>query len=223
MANIVVLGSNSIFRAGLVSLLGAMGFDQVEEADDVDKLRAFEAEGMPELLLVSLPEDRETVASLVSDLIALAPSSKIVFLADAFDMELLCNCFSAGASAYLLASISSEALCESLRLVCAGEKVFPSDLASLIPELSEICNSHHSLASAEPPTDLSLRETEILQALTNGESNKVIARNLDIAEATVKVHVKRILRKAHVSNRTQAALWAVSMGITQLPHQTPSS
>ena len=64
---------------------------------------------------------------------------------------------------------------------------------------------------------LSTREIEILRCLTSGQSNKAIAKRLDIAEATVKVHVMRILRKAHVTNRTQAALWGVASGVASTP------
>ncbi|HEX7858357.1 MAG TPA: response regulator transcription factor [Sphingobium sp.] len=62
-------------------------------------------------------------------------------------------------------------------------------------------------------TELSARETEILSCLANGDTNKLIARQLNIAEATVKVHVKTILRKLHLLNRTQAAIWALHHGV----------
>ena len=69
---------------------------------------------------------------------------------------------------------------------------------------------------AKPATgmeDLTPREREIIQHLAHGATNKAIARNLDIAEATVKVHIKTLLRKLHLKNRTQAALWAVQQGV----------
>ena len=110
-----------------------------------------------------------------------------------------------------------DALQESLRLVRAGEKVFPSELASYIPAMPSNFAIPEISTSALREFELSCREIEILQCLTNGQSNKAIAKNLDIAEATVKVHVKRILRKAHVANRTQAALWGVSKGVAPTP------
>jgi two-component system nitrate/nitrite response regulator NarL len=77
-------------------------------------------------------------------------------------------------------------------------------------------HSAHSAASPQAPAGdpslLSSREYAILRHLTQGASNKHIARQLEIAEATVKVHVKSLLRKIRVSNRTQAAMWAVSHG-----------
>jgi two-component system nitrate/nitrite response regulator NarL len=62
----------------------------------------------------------------------------------------------------------------------------------------------------QPPKGLSVRETVILRCLMEGDSNKLIARKFDITEATVKVHVKAILRKIRAKNRTQAAIWAAS-------------
>ena len=96
--------------------------------------------------------------------------------------------------------------------MCAGEKVFPSKLAALIPDLiSKLGNPRASKGELED-SRLSDRELDILRCLTNGQTNKVIAKNLNIAESTVKVHVKRILQKIHASNRTQAALWGAARG-----------
>lgn len=221
MEKVVVIGPGSIFRAGLVSLLGTMGFDRTEPADDIAALRPMVGEQSHDVLLLvllaNLSVSIETVAPMVGELRAIAPFAKIVFLAERLDIELLSACFSAGANAYLLVRISRDALCESLRLVCTGEKVFPSELASLFPELTAVSGDAKISFSTSECKDLSSREAQILQCLTNGQSNKLIARNLDIAEATVKVHVKRILRKVHVANRTQAALWAISKGVAQPP------
>lgn len=126
---------------------------------------------------------------------------------------MLARCFAAGASGYLLENISRDTLGKSLTLVGAGGKVFPPELAPYI--------SNFAVKSAEPangatfPNELRLsgRELEILHCLTRGQSNKAIGQTLEIAEATVKVHVKRILRKIHASNRTQAALWAAARGL----------
>ena len=109
--------------------------------------------------------------------------------------------------------MSSEALVVSLRLVDLGEKVFPTKLATMItsgqidPTAAEV--------RASSVKGLSKREGEIMRCLVHGESNKVIARQLGITEATVKVHLKAVLRKLNVSNRTQAAIWAVRNGLRE--------
>ena len=94
-----------------------------------------------------------------------------------------------------------------------GEPVFP---AALLGKFVSEGTQRPAIPGARPSVSrpLSARETGILRHLARGESNKVIARQLDITEATVKVHIKAILRKIQVRNRTQAAVWALDQGLT---------
>jgi two-component system, NarL family, nitrate/nitrite response regulator NarL len=217
MDSVTVIGSRTLFRAGLVDLLRAIGFNPIEEADDSEQLKRGATLPTPaDLLVIGLVRGVDDVTTAVGEIRSWAPAAKIVCLVPEFDLEVMRRCFAAGASGYLLESISRDALRESLRLVYAGEKVFPSELAAQFPILaSRSARADSSLA--QPDTDLSCREVEILQCLAVGLSNKAIAKNLNIAEATVKVHVKRILRKAHALNRTQAALWGIAVGVASAP------
>ncbi len=154
------------------------------------------------------------------------PQARIVVLSDSFNLDGMKSAFQSGADGYCLATTGCEALIKYLDLVMLGEVVFPSAafLAAISgnaagPELSKdasaIRMSPPQAASASDGLDspirtLSSREAEILQCLMQGAPNKVIARKLDVAEATVKVHIKAILRKIRVANRTQAAMWAVN-------------
>jgi two-component system nitrate/nitrite response regulator NarL len=115
----------------------------------------------------------------------------------------------------LLENLSRDALQKSLTLISIGEKVFPSELASIIAGLASQQQRAADTECDNP--DLSYRELEILRSLTSGDPNKVIAAQLDIAESTVKIHLKHILRKTNSFNRTQAALWAVRHGIAARP------
>jgi two-component system nitrate/nitrite response regulator NarL len=96
--------------------------------------------------------------------------------------------------------------------VASGEKVLPSQLVKHLPLRSAMSNAELNDGSELLET-LSEREIETLRCLIMGYPNKVIAYRLDISEATVKVHVKAILRKLGVQNRTQAAIWAVNNGL----------
>jgi two-component system nitrate/nitrite response regulator NarL len=197
-----------------VSLLGTIGFEPIEEADDIAHLAGdIGARPSPDVLIVCLLRALENTICTVGEMKAWLPMARIVFVVPKFDIEAMSACFAAGACGYLLETISRDALRESLNLVTAGEKVFPSELASLFPMFTSKFENPAPGNLAPPESDLSRRELEILRCLADGQSNKVIARNLSIAEATVKVHIKRILRKARVINRTQAALWAISTGI----------
>ena len=125
--------------------------------------------------------------------------------------------FRAGADGYLFEQISRDALIKSLDLVMLGVTILPAALMRLVGEDYKM-DSEDDLAvpaaqTGVPtldhmPQKLSQQETRILRCLMQGESNKTIARRFDITEATVKVHIKAILRKICVRNRTQAAVWA---------------
>jgi two-component system nitrate/nitrite response regulator NarL len=126
--------------------------------------------------------------------------------------------FRAGANAYFVEGAVCDRFIKSLELVAAGETILPpAFLASLLePErgkekrrLSRSGDTHVNGHDESTP-HLSAREKTILRCLIEGNSNKAIARECDIAEATVKVHVKTILRKIGVNNRTKAAIWAIN-------------
>jgi two-component system nitrate/nitrite response regulator NarL len=140
-------------------------------------------------------------------------NAKIVILADRFDFDAVVSCFRAGAEGYIVNAMKSQPLMTALRLVSLGEKVMPSDL------VEELEHRQFSTSSPVLPqneivnANLSPRERDVLCGLMAGYPNKSIARQLDVCEATVKVHVKAILRKLKVSNRTQAAIWASHNGI----------
>jgi two-component system, NarL family, nitrate/nitrite response regulator NarL len=139
------------------------------------------------------------------------PNTPVVMLADDFEFEEVAQAFGCGVAGYIIKEISCEPLIESLRLVALGEKVLPSQLAANLGAISvgTVAGDWRQNVSA---AGLSGREVEILWCLTLGMANKVASRRLTISEATVKVHVKAILRKLKVANRTQAAIWAVKHG-----------
>jgi two-component system nitrate/nitrite response regulator NarL len=141
------------------------------------------------------------------------PQARIVVIAESAEISHLADMFGAGADGYLLKSISPNALIESLRLVDLGEKVFPSILTDF---LGAMRTAHGGPQERLRIGDVALsqRELEIIRALAEGQSNKAIAKELTITEATVKVHLKAVLRKLGATNRTQVAIWAVQHGVT---------
>ncbi|WP_201863173.1 LuxR C-terminal-related transcriptional regulator [Microvirga soli] len=153
------------------------------------------------------------------------PQARVVVLSDSFNLDDMKSAFQSGADGYCLATTGCEALIKYLDLVMLGEVVFPSAaFLSAISDTRDQAENKEPLAITVLPAHLPLgleshdspirtlssRESEILQCLMQGAPNKVIARKLDVAEATVKVHIKAILRKIRVANRTQAAMWAVN-------------
>ena len=135
------------------------------------------------------------------------PQSRVVILSSRRDLPVIAAAFSTGADGYILKDISSDGLIGSLKLVMSGEKVFPTAILSG----STGAPANGDVMPRRSP--LSERETGIVRHLASGESNKAIAISLNIREATVKTHVKKILKKLGVANRTQAAVWAIANGL----------
>jgi two-component system nitrate/nitrite response regulator NarL len=143
------------------------------------------------------------------------PGARIVFVAHHFGVSFVRLGLAVGVDGFCLAGSDREVLIKSLELVMMGEKLVPATLVrSILNATASNIDAVQDEPKAEPlPLDpkvqkLSRREVEILTCLMRGEPNKVIAQKLDVSEATIKVHVKAILRKIGAANRTQAAMWA---------------
>lgn len=214
VSNVVLLvGRNAIVREGLSRILADNGFTV---AQSVGTLAELEVTGTTRSacadLIVIDPVAWTADITEVAATKSAFPGARVVALLDKFDMPTLVTALRSGADGLLVTEISCASLVESLRLAAKGERVLPSALAELLPGYVQDVEwqPDDSVRSA----NLSGREIEILRCLIMGCPNTLIARRLDISEAAVKVHVKAVLRKIPVRNRTQAAIWAVKRGIT---------
>jgi two-component system, NarL family, nitrate/nitrite response regulator NarL len=182
------------------------------------------------LALVDLNKDSRAVLSELSFLKVQCKYLRIVILSDRFDLEELLTALASGVDCYLLKNeITPDALLKSLDLVLLGETIVPQGFTQLLRSQvrlqrevispSNYLETHleypRAQSSAEAPRSgdtvrLSNKERVILLHLAQGASNKHIARELKISEATVKTHVKALLHKISVRNRTQAAVWATN-------------
>ena len=201
----ILIETNRLFREGLKQLLNGTRFEVGAEFNTVDlALTAAETAETPDLVISGQAVTDEADLHALREVF---PTAKIVVLADGLSVEALRAAMGGGADGFLSKSVSPEALIQSLQLVMLGEKVFPTNLAAMLLDMTA-AGPQHSVRGLSP------REQEILQALVTGASNKVIAYKLGITEATVKVHLKTLLRKIDVNNRTQAAIWAMNNGFT---------
>ncbi|MGB5950225.1 MAG: response regulator transcription factor [Parvibaculum sp.] len=215
-ANIAIVDSNHLFRAGMVRLLRDANGNTVRDARDLSALEELvKASEHFDLVLVELLALDGDPPGRVNRLRHLLPDCRVVVLSETLNSTQLCSCFAANVDGFLLKNISCETLTESLKLVLLDQKVFPSSLASLIAANGTQNGLPLAMNQRQPDSfaELSEREIEILRCLVDGDSNKRIALRLNIAEATVKVHLKSVLRKTHVMNRTQAAIWALNKGM----------
>jgi two-component system, NarL family, nitrate/nitrite response regulator NarL len=203
-----VVCANSISREGLRGVIASQGFALGQSVECVTDLAIDAAESN---LAIIAEIDADGQARAVRELATRCSETLPVVLSTAFDFDTMVACFREGAAGYLIRDMSVHAFVAALQMVCNDQKVLPSNLAD---ELSRdpIPASPRFAVQGDPHfqelTRLSQREREVLCCLMSGSSNKIIAKQLNVSEATIKVNVKGILRKLNVSNRTQAAIWA---------------
>jgi two-component system, NarL family, nitrate/nitrite response regulator NarL len=208
--NVVLVGTNNLFRQGLRRLLDPAQFSVAGEARDLTALEALLEEGVaPDLVVAELNGCHDADVNRLRGLRAVYGDVRIVVLANELSVSDMTRLLRAGADGYLVNELSAEAFSLSLLLVRQGEKALPSMLASM---LANDCSADDS-ALVKTQKNLTQREQQILQCLLNAYSNKHIARALNISEGTVKVHLKSLMKKIAAGNRTQAALWARNNGI----------
>jgi two-component system nitrate/nitrite response regulator NarL len=213
-ASVFLIDASRLFREGLRRILSGCSFAAIHESFSVGNALPLIASLQPSLVLVDSPDAGAALTTRIGQIRATAPRTRIVVLTDSIQINRLAEALSAGADGYLLKNMSADALQQSLRLVLLGEKVFPTDLANLLTN-SRIM-SGNGAGQVGHANGLSAREMQILGYLPNGAQNKQIAHDLKISDGTVKVHLKAILKKIGVQNRTQAALWALSHGIKEV-------
>jgi two-component system nitrate/nitrite response regulator NarL len=204
---IVIIDRNEIAREGLRRVLSDCGIGSVETCADAGDL----PEGSVHLVLVTSAStaDAREACRMVREA---RPQARIVVLADDCCSDLVVDALADGADGVLSRAIAIDPMIAYLHLVVLGEKVIPSSVVDDMPSRSR------ARRSAMPdPADLSVRELAVLERIAAGRANKLISRDLGIAEGTVKVHVKSILRKLGLANRTQAALWAAGRGAVPAP------
>ena len=210
---IVLIDDHTLFRSGIKALLARQeDFEVIGEASDgLSGVKLVEQQ-QPDVVLLDLDmpvmNGREALAQILSS----RPDQTVVMLTVSEDSEDLTECMRLGARGFLLKNINAEFLVDAIKKAANGDNVFsPEMTARLVQSL---------ISPAAPPknnalSSLTPRELEILGYLAAGHSNKVIARRLDLAESTIKVHVQSILRKLELSSRVQAAVYAVQHKVPQ--------
>lgn len=212
-ATVLLVCPNKLSRASLRKLFDGSPFSVIGEAPDrAHFVQPAGLDGMgrapADLVLMEISEEAGVLEALRC-LDEKDPDTPVVVLVDSVCLETLASCLGAGASGVLTKDITREALLRSLDLVLLGETVFPTDLARL---LASGLQGDIPARGSDGGYGLSDREVMVLQCLLRGEANKVIANRLRITEATIKVHLKNVLRKIKATNRTQAAIWAHAHG-----------
>ena len=225
---LLVVDDHTLFRRGLVALLSQDDrFEVAGEAGDIgEALRCLER-NQPDLILLDNHLPGVLGVDGIAALKEAAPSTRILMLTVSENEADLAAALQAGAEGYLLKTVELDSLSESIIKVLEGESVVSPEMMTklvaafrskaALPTPDEV-SAEGTVGNLEAPSPdspeesalalLSAREREVLALIAQGASNKVIARQLNIEQTTVKVHVQHILRKLQLSSRVQAAVYA---------------
>jgi two-component system, NarL family, response regulator LiaR len=207
---VLIADDHAVVRQGLRTFLELQ--DDIEVVGDVsdgEAAMSAVAEHEPDVVLMDLVMPGVGGVEAIQRLRELRPETRVLVLTSFLDDEKLFPAVRAGAAGYLLKDVQPAELVRAIRTVADGEALLhPAVAARLMEEFSE---------GERPPADeaLTAREREVLELIARGLPNKLIARDLGIAEKTVKTHVSSILSKLGLTDRTQAALYAVRSGLIE--------
>ncbi len=204
---VLIVDDHPVVREGLRSFLQLQEDMEVvgEAADGVEALEKV-GELVPDVVLIDLVMPRMDGITTIRQIGAISPSSRILVLTSFSEDEKVFPAIKAGAHGYLMKDIKPTELAKSIRSVYRGEP-------SLHPEIARKLMDQLAKGEGDAEERLTARETEVLLLIARGYSNKEIAAALQVSEKTVKTHVSNILQKLHLSDRTQAALYAVRQRI----------
>lgn len=210
--SVLIIDDHPLFRKGVSQLISDMGneFKLVGEAQSGEEGIKLALHHKPDLILLDLNmkgmDGIETLIELKKSDI----DSFVVVLTVSNDEKDLVSALRNGADGYLLKDLEPEVLKSKLQSVMSGQMVLDQNLSEMLA--SSIRKDQNTPPEKQEDASLTTREKEILQLIAIGNSNKIIARELDISDGTVKVHVKNLLRKLKVHSRLEAAVWALSNG-----------
>ena len=219
---VILVGKNILFREGLAGILRAANFRILASVSSANDRRPSKATlDLPFYLIVHTGDDFDIALEQIALFRGRCLDARIAIVADHYGQNDLISAFRAGANGYLVNVVNCDRFIKSVELVMMGETIFPPEFLSFILDANHLHMveapastriGEPILATEEDASLLSLREKAILRCIIEGDANKCIARKINIAEATVKVHVKAILRKIRCQNRTQAAVWGINNG-----------
>ena len=204
---ILVIDDHRLFREGLQSLLQRRNIEVVASVGDGYEGIRLAKELSPDIILLDMRMPIIDGISVLIQLNKLELNLPIVMLTTSSNEQDLLEALKNGASGYLLKDMEPDALVTALRDIDAGKTVVAPHLTSVLVRL--IQGDTTKTEKQGPFSDLTPRESEILKLIADGQSNKLIARNLGISDGTVKLHVKAVLRKLEVHSRVEAAVMYV--------------
>jgi DNA-binding NarL/FixJ family response regulator len=209
---VLIADDHAVVRQGLRTFLELQDdIEVVADACDGEEAVSATFDGRPDVVLMDLMMPGLDGIEATRRILRERPATRVIALTSFLDDEKVLPAVRAGAAGYLLKDVEPEQLVRAIRTVHGGEALLhPAATATVMRELAD-----HAEPADEADLGLTGREREVLALVARGLPNKLIARELGIAEKTVKTHVSSILAKLGVTDRTQAALLAVRRGLVE--------
>lgn len=205
---VVIADDHSLVRQGIKQIIELEeGIKVVGEASNGEEAVRIISELRPNIALLDINMPLLNGIKTIQKLKSIGCESKIIMLTIHTEKEYLVEAVQFGASGYVLKDADANVLIDAIKKVNSGQTHIPSSLAT------ELIKGFSSATQKEEDGELTERETEVLKAIAEGMSNKEIASFLYISEKTVKNHISNIFRKLNISDRTQAAIYAIKRGI----------
>ncbi len=208
---VIIIDDHALFRDGLKGLLEQRNINVAGVAADGKEGIELASQIQPDVILLDLRMPNISGLDALPILRERLPTTPVVMLTTSNDESDLIKALQTGAQGYLLKDMEPDELVSALRDIEKGKNVVATDLTDALARMVQ--GETVTEDNAGPFSELTPRETEILCLLAEGQSNKLIARNLGISDGTVKLHVKAILRKLNIHSRVEAAVMAVEHGL----------
>ena len=207
---VAIADDHAVVRQGLRTFLELQdGMEVVGEAADGEEAVALVERTAPDVVLLDLVMPRVDGLEAIRRIRERAPATRILVLTSFADDHTVLPAVRAGAAGYLLKDVQPPELADAIRTVHSGEALLAPSVATMLVE--QLAAEDGS--DAERDEHLTPREREVLALVARGRANKAIALDLGVSERTVKTHVSNILGKLNLTDRTQAAVYAVRRGI----------
>jgi two-component system nitrate/nitrite response regulator NarL len=206
---VLLVDDHTLFRSGLETLLERHGIEVIATAGNGREGFLMARELLPDVVLLDMRMPEMSGLEVLSGLRTVGLKMFIVMLTTSNEEKDLVESLRSGASGYLLKDMEPSELVAALREIVAGKTVVAPELTPVLARVVQGESIEEQQTESSPFDELTPREVEILCLLAEGQSNKLIARNLGISDGTVKLHVKAILRKLDVHSRVEAAVMAV--------------
>lgn len=210
---VLVVDDHTLFRSGVIAVLSRQPDVDVvgEAADGLEGVKRAKHLA-PDIVIMDLHMPGIAGKEALKLLAEEVPEARVLMLTVSEDGQDLLDCLRAGAAGYLLKNTDIDALVDAVRHAHEGDSVVSPEMTS---KLVQGIRSPAGNPVASAMASLSGREREVLRHVARGASNKEIARRLDLAESTVKIHMQHILKKLHLQSRVQAAVFSVENGLSE--------